>query len=189
MSTPIKTTSAPHALNRRQVVTAGVLTMVSVAARPSFALAEPNAEISREEESIHQERVFKAERKRVYKALTVEAQFDRIVQLSGVMKADAMTKVRNPTKLSPHVGGAFALFGGYIVGRQLELIPDELIVQAWRVLSWPRGVYSIARFELSDQAGTTKIEFDHTAFPKGQAEHLVSGWQEHYWDPLSKLLT
>jgi len=179
----------PHALKRRQVITGGALAIVGVVARPLPVIAEPNAEISRSEESIHQERTFTAPRTLVYTALTVERQFDRIVRLSGVMKADANAKMQNPTKLSPHVGGAFALFDGYIVGRQLELVPDELIVQAWRVLSWPRGVYSIARFELSEQAGVTKIVFDHTGFPKGDAEHLASGWQEHYWDPLAKVLT
>jgi activator of HSP90 ATPase len=188
MTTSVASASTPHGFNRRQLITAGALAMVGVIARPSPALAESNAEISRTEESIHQERVFTAGRKRVYAALTVERQFDKIIQLSGVLKADSMAKMQNPTKLSPHAGGAFALFGGYIVGRQLELVPDELIVQAWRVLSWARGAYSIARFELSDQAGATKIVFDHTAFPKGQAEHLASGWQEHYWDPLTKLL-
>jgi activator of HSP90 ATPase len=184
----VPTVPTSNGLNRRQILTAGALAIVGVAARAAPARAESNPEISSTEESIHQERVFSASPKRVYEALTVERQFDRIIQLSGVMKADAMAKMRNPTKLSTHVGGAFTLFGGYIVGRQLELVPNELVVQAWRVLSWPRGVYSIARFELSDQAGKTKLVFDHTAFPKGQAEHLVSGWQEHYWDPLTKLL-
>ena len=190
MTAPITptSTSTPQALKRRQIITSGALAIVGVFARPSPVLAESNAEISRSEESIHQERTFTAERTRVYAVLTVEKQFDRIVQLSGVMKADAMAKMQHPTKLSPHVGGTFSLFDGYIIGRQLELVPDELIVQAWRVLSWPRGVYSIARFELSEQAGVTKIVFDHTGFPKGAAEHLASGWQEHYWDPLTKVL-
>jgi activator of HSP90 ATPase len=186
MPAPTAPTSTPHGLNRRQIITGGALAIAGVVARPSPALAEPNTEISRSEESIHQERIFMAERTRVYAALTVEAQFDRIVRLSGIMKAD--TKMHNRTKLSPHVGGTLALFDGYIAGRQLELVPNERIVQAWRVLNWPRGVYSIARFELSDQAGDTKIVFDHTGFPKGDAEHLASGWQQHYWDPLTKLL-
>lgn len=176
----------PHALERRQIITGGALAMVGLVARASAVIAGPNAEISRSEESIHQERTFSAQRTRVYAALTVERQFDRIVRLSGVMKADA--KMQSPTKLSPDVGGTFALFDGYIVGRQLELVPDVLIVQAWRVRGWPRGVYSIARFELSEQAGVTKIGFDHTGFPKGDAEHLASGWQQHYWDPLIKVL-
>jgi activator of HSP90 ATPase len=87
------------------------------------------------------------------------------------------------------VGGTFALFGGYIVGRHIELVPNELIVQAWRVGSWDRGIYSIIRFQLTEQGAGTKIIFDHTGFPKGQAEHLASGWQEHYWDPLEKFLS
>jgi len=61
-----------------------------------------------------------------------------------------------PTSIGGDVGGAFTLFGGHILGRQVELVPDRLIVQARRVSSWGAGVYSIARFELSAQgAGTS----------------------------------
>ncbi len=187
-SAPRMRTSTTDGLNRRQLLAAGTWAIAGVAARPAPARAQSNPEISNTEEAIHQERVFSASARRVYEALTLERQFDKIVQLSGVMKDDAMKKMQNPTKLSAHVGGPFVLFGGYIIGRQIELVPNELIIQAWRALSWPPSVYSIARFQLSDQAGKTKLVFDHTAFPKGQATHLVSGWQEHYWDPLTKLL-
>ena len=179
--------SNPLGLNRRQVITLTTLAMAGAIAREAQPATEPNAEISTSEEGIHQVRVFAADCKRVYTALTVEQQFDKIVQLSGVMKAGAATTM--PTKLSAQVGGAFSVFAGHIVGIQLELVADELIVQAWRVVDWPRGMYSIARFELSDQGKSTKLVFDHKAFPKGQAEHLASGWQEHYWDPLTKLLS
>jgi len=65
-------------------------------------------------------------------------------------------------------------------------VPNERIVEAWRVVDWPAGIYSIARFEFRpDKAGTT-IVFDHTGFPKGLAAHLSSGWSEHYWAALSK---
>ena len=175
-------------LARRRVLTAGALAMVGVVARPSQASSQPSAEISTAEEAIRQVRVFSAARQRVYEALTVESQFDKIIRLSGVMKSDAMQAMRTPTMLSPQLGSAFALFGGHIVGRQIELFANELMVQAWRVVSWPRGMYSIARFELSDQGGSTKLVFDHSAFPKGQAEHLASGWQANYWAPLAKLL-
>lgn len=185
---PSPSDSAQPSLVRRQLISGGALTMAVVASRPMLAIAAPNAEILTTEEAIHQERIFKAGRKRVYEALAVEAQFDRIIQLSGVMKADAMAKMRKPTKLSPHEGSAFALFGGYIVGRQIELVPNTLIVQAWRALSWAPGTYSIARFSLVEQDGSTRLVFDHRAFPKGQAEHLASGWQEHYWDPLARFL-
>jgi activator of HSP90 ATPase len=68
-------------------------------------------------------------------------------------------------------------------------VPNELVVQAWRVGSWSPGVYSIVRFELTDESGGTKILFDHGAFPNGRAADLASGWKEHYWDPLEKFLS
>jgi activator of HSP90 ATPase len=188
MPAAIASGSTPHGFNRRQLIVAGALAIAASSARATPPAAEANTGISRTEEAIHQERLFAAKRKRVYAALTVEKQFDRIVQLSGVMKSEAMARMQTPTRLSAHEGGTFALFGGYIVGRQLQLVADELIVQAWRELSWPRGVYSMTRFELSDQGESTRLVFDHTAFPRGEAEHLASGWQEHYWDPLSTLL-
>jgi hypothetical protein len=51
------------------------------------------------------------------------------------------------------VGGAFTLFGGHITGRHIELVPDQRIVQAWRVVDWIPVVYSIVKFELTE--GTT----------------------------------
>lgn len=84
------------------------------------------------------------------------------------------------------VGGAFSLFDGHIVGRNVELISDRRIVQAWRVVPWPEGVYSIARFELQGQGSGTWVVLDHTGFPADLAEHLASGWQENYWEPLRK---
>jgi activator of HSP90 ATPase len=187
MPTEPTATASRRRFARREFIT-GALAIAGITARTRSALAEPNPEVSSSEEAIHQKRTFAADRGRVYAALTVEAQFDRIVRLSGVMKADTQAPMRHPTKMSPHVGGAFSLFDGYIIGRQVELVPNDRIVQAWRVQNWPRGLYSIARFELSEQAGVTTIEFDHTGFPKGAAEHLASGWQEHYWDPLTKVL-
>jgi activator of HSP90 ATPase len=145
--------------------------------------------ISHTAEAIHQEVVFKATPERVYKALTDTKQFDRIVELSGVMKAGMLPPGANkPTQISRELGGAFMLFGGYITGRHLELVPSQRIVQAWRVGAWPTGVYSIAKFQLLPQGSATKIVFDHTGFPKGDAEHLASGWNEHYWQPLAKFL-
>jgi activator of HSP90 ATPase len=75
-----------------------------------------------------------------------------------------------------------------LLGDNVELVPGQRIVQAWRAGSWDPGVYSIAKFELVEQGSATKIVFDHTGFPKGAAEHLASGWKEHYWEPLAKLL-
>jgi hypothetical protein len=76
----------------------------------------------------------------------------------------------------------------HIVGRNLELVPDRRIVQAGRVVPWPEGIFSIARFELVRRGPETRVIFDHTGFPSELAEHLESGWTENYWTALRKYL-
>jgi activator of HSP90 ATPase len=175
-----------NAPTRRQAIAGVAVALGGLTMGLTEARAGAEEEISHTAESIHQEPVFKASRKRVYEALTDAKQFDNVIQLSGVMQA--MHLGDKPAEISRDVGGAFALFGGYITGRHVELVPNERIVQAWRTGSWPPGVYSIAKFDLVEQGSGTKIVFDHTGFPKGDAESLASGWKAHYWEPLEKLL-
>ena len=139
-------------------------------------------------ETIHQEVTFKASRQRVYEALTTSKQFDQVTRLS-----DAITLVTapdaKPTSISRVLGGAFSLFGGYITGRNLEMIPNERLVQAWRAHSWDAGDYSIVKFVLVADGVDTKLRFDHLGFPAGEGAHLAQGWHTHYWDPLVKFLS
>jgi activator of HSP90 ATPase len=172
---------------RRQLV-ARAVALAGCAARPIRVWAEAEDGISHAAESIHQEPVFQAGRKRLYEALTDAGQFDKIVQLSGAMRS-GMALGKKPTEISRQVGGAFTLFGGHIVGRHVELEPYQRIVQAWRVVDWNPGIYSIVKFELTEQGSNTKIIFDHTGFPIGQAQHLAEGWTANYWEPLRKYLS
>ena len=143
-------------------------------------------EVTYTSEAIHQEVTFQATPQRVYAALTEPRRFGRVVELSGAM---AGTPPGTATALiSSTLGGTFALFGGQIVGRHLELVPGERLVQGWRVAGWQPGIFSIARFELSAERSGTHLTFDHTGFPKGDGKALASGWTEHYWQPLAKYL-
>lgn len=174
-----------NAATRRQMLmgTAGVfgcLTLAFADVRSSTA-----GDISSACEVIHQEVVFKAIRKRVYEALTDAKQFNKVVMLSAAMQA-GMAPSGKPVEVSPEAGGAFSAFGGYITGRNVELVPNERIVQAWRAASWGPGQYSIARFELTEQGSGTKLIFDHTGFPPGERAHLAEGWKANYWEPLEK---
>jgi activator of HSP90 ATPase len=172
---------------RRQLIAGVAVAFGGLALGSTEAWAGAEEEISHTAESIHQEPILKASRKRVYEALTDAKQFDKVIQLSAAVKS-GMAKAPNLPEISREVGGAFALFGGYISGRQIELLANERIVQAWRVGSWDAGIYSIAKFELVEQGSGTKIVFDHTGFPKGDAEHLAEGWKGNYWEPLEKFL-
>jgi activator of HSP90 ATPase len=179
-------TLTADALTRRKLIIGAALAG-GLAGSANRAGAGTGDRISHTAESIHQEPVFKASRKRVYEALTDARQFRHVVQLSAAMQS-AMSLGNWPTEISQQVGGAFTLFGGHIVGRHIELIPNERIVQAWRVVDWNPGIYSIVKFDLMEQGSGTKIVFDHTGFPEGKGQHLAAGWIGNYWEPLQKYL-
>jgi len=176
-----------NASTRRQAIVGVAIAFGGLALSATRAWAGTEEEISHTAEAIHQETVFKASRKRVYEALTDTKQFEKVTQLGAAMTS-GMSLGTKPTEISREVGGAFSIFRGHVLGRHIELAPNERIVQAWRVANWDPGVYSIVKFELVEQGSGTKIVFDHTGFPKGQGEHLAAGWTGNYWEPLEKFL-
>ena len=129
--------------------------------------------------AIQQEIVFKASPKRVYDALLDSKQFS---EFTGA-----------PAEINREPGGAFSCFGGVITGRNIELLPNQRIVQAWRVAMWPEGLYSIVKFELQPQGSETRLVMDHVGFPQQMRAHLNGeeadgGWHRQYWEPLKKYL-
>jgi len=165
---------------RRQMMVAGAATFAGLAVGSARALTQQSM---KEEEStgpdkaktyLHQEVDFKASPHRIYEILLDSKQF---TAFSG-----------EPAEISHDVGGAFTMFGGKIVGRNVELIPDQRIVQAWRPAYWEPGVYTLVKFELKEQNSQTRVILDHTGFPEGNFGHLNEGWKMHYWERLTKYL-
>jgi uncharacterized protein YndB with AHSA1/START domain len=164
----------------RLVALASTLGFAGRAGAAGKAAAAPDdLGISHDCECIHQEVVIKASRARVYQALTDAKQFSKVTEFSmpGVT-----------TEISPEVGGTFLIFGGYIGGRNLEMVPNERLVQAWRETNWAPGVFTVVRFQLNEEGTGTKLVFDQTAIPQGHAGHLAPGWKSHYWEGLQKFL-
>jgi activator of HSP90 ATPase len=186
MSTSQSSPVTIAASTRRQWLTGLAFTAGTLAfARESWADSANG--LSQNAEAIHQEIAFKAAPQRIYAALTDAQQFQKVTLLSGTIKGIDLEA--HPAKISLEPGGAFSLFGDYIIGRQLELVPGQRIVQAWREVTWDPGIFSVARFELKAQGAGTKLIFDHTGFPAGAGEHLAIGWNAHYWEPLEKYLS
>jgi uncharacterized protein YndB with AHSA1/START domain len=173
--------------NRRQMIIGAAAACGAIAVSRVAAWASDDLGISHTCAAIHQEVVFKASPKRVYEALTDARQFSKVIELSAAVKSGAKLGDK-PTEISREAGSAFTLYGGYITGRQIELVPNQRIVQAWRTGSWAPGIYSIARFEITEQGSDTKLVFDHTGFPESLAQHLATGWKINYWEPLAKYL-
>src|SRR5437867_795489 len=46
---------------------------------------------------------------------------------------------RGPVKISNKAGTAFSAHSGWIIGKNLHLVKDKLIVQAWRGKDWSKN--------------------------------------------------
>lgn len=131
--------------------------------------------------SIRQETTLPASPGRVYELLTNEAQF--------------AAATGRPATIGAAEGAPFSIFGDYIRGRQIELVPGRRIVQAWRGGDWDAGVYSFVRFTLTPEGGGTRLVVDHDAYPEGKSpmypswhEHLSANWPVFYFEPFAKYL-
>jgi activator of HSP90 ATPase len=168
-----------RAATRRQMITGVGAAIVGLAAASSAEAQSMKAE----EQSVgaeglltylHQEIDIKASAHRIYEALLESKQF---AAFTGM-----------PAEINREAGGTFSTFGGLIHGRNVELLPDQRIVQAWRPGDWAPGVYSLVKFEIGDHGANSTIVLDHTGFPEGSFRHLDSGWYLRYWEPLKKYL-
>ena len=147
----------------------------SLVANPLQAMQElPTNSANKTRTSLHEEIELKSTPQRIYEALLDGKQF---AAFSGM-----------PAEIDPKAGGAFSMFGGQIVGRTIELVPNQRIVQGWRPAHWDPGIYSIAEFQLKPRSFGTLVVLDHKGFPEGDFDHLEAGWHAHYWEPLKKFL-
>jgi activator of HSP90 ATPase len=171
-----------HIPTRRQVITGIVVAFCSRIVPPTLwgesqerAMNEtPSSAANKSRTSLHQEIDLKATPQRIYEVFLSSKDF---AACTGA-----------PAEIDPKPGGAFAMFGGMIVGRNIELVTNQRIVQAWRPADWPAGLYSLVRFELKPRSSEATVILDHSSFPEGDYDHLSAGWHEHYWEPLKKFL-
>ena len=164
------------------VISLVIITVFFLQSPLSAQMKQGNTKDSSKGITIHQEISFKATPQQLYEILLSSKKFSDCTKNSfdGFSAKSA--------NIDSVVGGAFSVFDGHIIGRILELVPNQRIVEAWRVVDWPAGDYSIAKFEFKPQGSGTKLIFDHIGFPEGLKEHLSIGWQQHYWDALIKYL-
>jgi uncharacterized protein YndB with AHSA1/START domain len=94
-----------------------------------------------------------------------------------------------PAEITDREGDTFSIFGGRVEGRQIELVPGERVVQAWRFgqahpSAWEPGVYSTVRFALEPAGDGTRLVIDHTGIPAEWTEHISRGYPTFYQDPI-----
>lgn len=93
-----------------------------------------------------------------------------------------------PADIDSSAGGKLSLFGGYIEGSTIEVVPNQSVRQQWRSKDWPAEQVSTVHFQLEDNDGATTLNFEHSDFPEEMREHLEAGWHQKYWEPLQSYL-
>jgi activator of HSP90 ATPase len=168
-------------MSRRRALFGGASLLTALAAAgaraapPNAMTVKPGGAGTRSRTALHQEVLFDASPARIYDALL------------GAKAFAAFTGM--PARIDPRPGGAISIFGGLVVGRNIELVRNRRIVQAWRpVEDFPAGVYSLVKIDLVPRGSGTRLILDHTGFPEGHFDHLNAGWPPRYWIPLKKYL-
>jgi activator of HSP90 ATPase len=94
-----------------------------------------------------------------------------------------------PAKIQKKVGAKFSAYGDYCFGKNLQLIPDTLIVQSWIANDWdkaePESTF-ILFFEQSDNDAV--VYMTHVNVPESQYKSLKQGWDDFYWKPWKQFL-
>lgn len=124
--------------------------------------------------NIRQTVTFKAEPHEVYEALMDSKKHSRFTGDKAVISRD--------------VGGKFSAFDGYCEGVNLELVPDEKIVQTWRASDWQAGHYSRVTFSLKKIQTGTRLTFTQTGVPAEHYDDISQGWRDYYWAPMKEML-
>jgi activator of HSP90 ATPase len=100
----------------------------------------------------------------------------------------AMTGAR--ARMSRRVGANFTAFDGELKGQNLLIVPNRMIVQAWRARQWkaadPDSIL-ILRFTKAADGG--RIELIHVNVPAYDRKGVRHGWPKYYWKPWKAYLS
>jgi len=91
-----------------------------------------------------------------------------------------------PAKMTDKPNDEFSLWAGDIIGKNLELVKDEKLVQQWYF--GEEGPESIVTIKLWPKKTFTSIELTHTNIPDEAFDNIVDGWKEAYFGAIKALL-
>ncbi len=95
-----------------------------------------------------------------------------------------------PAKINRKVSGRFTAFGGMLEGRNLLIVPNRMIVQAWRAKGWSaKELDSILFLRFSKAPGGGRIDLVHAGVPSYDLRGAREGWPKYYWKPWRAYLT
>lgn len=87
-------------------------------------------------------------------------------------------------QVSRKPGGAFKAFEGVLKGRNLLIVPNQLIVQSWRSTAFKDSdPDSILILEFEKAPGGSQVHMVHVNVPPQDHKGVTQGWPKFYWKP------
>lgn len=80
----------------------------------------------------------------------------------------------------PSEKSEFKIFGGSVEGVFAKLVPNERIVQNWRLSDWRTGHYAILDISLKQGAGETTMVVKWLGIPVGEEDRVRGNFEDYY---------
>jgi uncharacterized protein YndB with AHSA1/START domain len=95
--------------------------------------------------------------------------------------------------ISTKIGGTFSIGESIgesdVTGINVDLVPGQRIVQAWRHRRFPVGIFSMAAVTLKRTAdGGTELVLTHRGVPKELIPETEQAWRDQYWSRMKAYL-
>lgn len=91
--------------------------------------------------------------------------------------------------ISRKVGGTFSIGEREVTGVNVDLVPGQRIVQAWRHRRFPAGIFSMAAVTLTPTPdGGTELVLVHRGVPKELIPETEQAWRDQVWSRIKAWL-
>jgi len=78
--------------------------------------------------------------------------------------------------------------GGFVEGRNIEIVKDRKIVQSWRGGDWPVGHFSKVVLDIQPAGDhACKVLLTHEMIPAANFDDINSGWDKFYWTKIAAI--
>ncbi len=87
---------------------------------------------------------------------------------------------------SDQAGDNFSAWDGYISGKNLTIVPNSCIKQAWRTTEFKEtDDSSLLEIQFEKAGSGCQVTLIHSQIPVGQPDYK-QGWKDHYFSPMEK---
>jgi len=88
---------------------------------------------------------------------------------------------QSASNVSKEINKQYTLFGGSITVINIELVPNEKIVQKWRSADWPEGHFSTVTMTFKNEDNGTKLYLKQINVPASDYQRTQANWHNFYW--------